>query len=109
MPKKQKDVIQLKDLPEDSDDDSEEVMNISDAKDYAMVNALYSNKIKKKQQKTFMNLVMYATLLFLGLSIPFMDKIIETAFPISDSWLVLLVLKTGFFFVGMYMIVYNNK
>jgi len=95
-----------------TDDDSSSSTNsmetpqsIDDIKNEALINAILPEEEKNKYQKDrrFMFSI-YATGVFFLLNIPFLDNLIKSAFPMTESWLVLLAIKTLTFFVILYFI-----
>jgi hypothetical protein len=91
----------LEDLP-DSDDqaDMNELEMLTSILDVNETNPHEYNRLK---------FVFFATAVFVFLSLPFTERVIELAAPMtSTSWLVLLVVKTMIFFILYYIIVYSN-
>lgn len=109
--KKSNDKIQY--IDDFTDDDSsssssdlnESPQSIDDIKNEALINAILPEEHKSKYQKDrrFM-FSLYATGVFFLLNIPFLDNLIKSAFPMTESWLVLLAIKTLTFFVILYFI-----
>jgi hypothetical protein len=102
-----KEIIRLDELSEDSDDSEDSKENgsirMEDARGVAVVNALYPQRMKKNQSNTLSNKhIVYATGIFVLMTNPLTDKLITSAFPLSQSWLVLLIVKTVLFFLFMY-------
>ena len=97
-----KDRTKLSDIPDDSD---EEI----DSKELAVLNSILKVKKKNPQASDTLKYVLYATAIFLFLSLPFTDRVIELALPIANSWLILIGMKTIVFFILFYIVVYMNK
>lgn len=93
----------LADLPVESDieaDDSE----------LAVLNSILNMKEDNPEEyEGVLKYVMYATGIFVILSLPFTDRVIELALPIANSWLVLVGLKAIVFFVLFYVILYMSR
>ena len=92
----------LKDLPEDSD---EEI----DSKELSVLNSILNVKKDSPEEYNTLKYVMFATGIFLALSLPFTDRILELALPMANSWLILVGLKTIVFFIVYYVVVYMNR
>lgn len=93
----------LQDLSDDSDDEI-------DSQELAVLNSiLNTNKTSPKEYNNVTKYVLFATGIFLILSLPFTDRILELAMPITNSWLILLGLKTVIFFITFYIVFYLNK
>jgi hypothetical protein len=60
------------------------------------------------QEYNRLKFVFYATAIFIFLSLPFVDKVVEMVTPLASSWLVLLVLKTIVFFILYYIVSYSQ-
>ena len=86
-------------------DDEEEDEEDGYTRDIALAHTLVSNKTRKeiKRDETKLS-VLYSTGIFLLLSIPITDTLIKTGFPLADSWLILLGIKTVVFFLLVYLI-----
>ena len=102
MGKKKDQGTKLQDLPDDS---SEEI----DSKELSVLNGILNMKKKSPKEYDTLKFVMYATAIFLVLSLPFVDRIVELALPITSSWLIMLGVKTVVFFIIYYIIFYMNK
>jgi ABC-type uncharacterized transport system YnjBCD permease subunit len=104
MPKKNKNSsgTKLDDLPSDSDIEV-------DSKELALLNNILNVSEKSPQEYNTLKFVMYASALFLLLSLPFTDRLLELAIPMTQSWLFLVACKTIVFFVLYYIIFYMNK
>lgn len=89
----------LVDIPEDSD---EEI----DSNELAILNTILNVKKRSPEEYESLKYVMYATGLFMLLSLPFTDRILELALPMANSWLILVGLKTIIFFLTYYVIYY---
>jgi len=94
----------LEDLPDDSDSEEE-----IDSKELAVLNSILNVKKKNPEEYNNLKYVMFATFIFLLLSLPFTDRILELALPIANSWLILVGLKTVLFFIIYYIVFYMNK
>lgn len=92
----------LADLPDDSD---EEI----DSDELAVLNSILNVKRDSPKEYNTIKYVMFATGIFIVLSLPFTDRILELALPIANSWLILIGLKTIIFFIAFYIVVYMNK
>lgn len=92
---------------EDLSDDSEEEI---DSSELAILNSiLNTNKNSPQEYNHVTKYVLFATGIFLILSLPFTDRILELALPVANSWLILLGLKTILFFLVFYIVFYLNK
>lgn len=61
------------------------------------------------QEYNRLRFVFFATFIFAFLSLPFTERVIELAAPMtSTSWLVLLVVKVMVFFILYYIVVYSS-
>lgn len=94
----------LQDLPEDSDNEED-----IDSKELAVLNSILNVKKKNPEEYNKLKYVMFASGLFLLLSLPFTDRILELALPMAHSWLILVGLKTVIFFIAYYIVFYMNK
>jgi len=103
MPKKIKGA-KLDELPEDSDDDED-----IDSKELSILNSILKSKEKSPEEYNTIKYVMYASGIFALLSLPFTDRILELALPITNSWLILVGLKTIIFFIMFYILFFINK
>ena len=92
----------LQDLPDDSEDEI-------DSKELAVLNSILNVKKKSPEEYNSLKYVMFATAVFLVLSLPFTDRILELALPMANSWLILVGLKTIIFFLLYYIIFYMSK
>nr|QBK87500.1 MAG: uncharacterized protein LCMAC201_04100 [Marseillevirus LCMAC201] len=92
----------LADLPDDSDDEI-------DSTELAALNSILNIKKKSPEEYNSLKYVMYATAIFLMLSLPFTDRILELALPMANSWLILVGLKTIIFFIVYYIVFFINK
>lgn len=92
--------LKLSDLP---DDDSKDEKDDIDPQDLSIMNEIFK-KDKKALKHTPINYALYATAIFIILSTPFTDRIIELAFPLACSWLILLGTKAVAFFLAFYII-----
>jgi len=92
----------LTDLPDDSDDEI-------DSQELAVLNSILNVNKKSPEEYNKLKYVMYATGIFLILSLPFTDRILELALPIANSWLILVGLKTVLFFIVFYIVCYMNS
>lgn len=91
----------IEDLP-DTDDtpDANELEILSGLLDTHETDPVEYNRLKY---------VFYATAIFIFMSLPFTDKVIEMITPLASSWLVLLVLKTIVFFILYYIVAYSQN
>jgi len=96
-------MTKLIDLPETDDDDT-----ISNSKELSFLTNILNMKKKNPTayHKTF-KYVIFATIIFIALSNPLMDKVIKIAMPFTESWLFLLIIKTVLFFL-IYYIIFQN-
>ncbi len=92
----------LADIPDDSDADI-------DSSELAVLNSILNVKKHSPEEYNSLKYVMFATALFLVMSLPFTDRVLELALPMANSWLILVGLKTIIFFVAYYIIFYMNK
>ncbi len=92
----------LADLSDDSDDET-------DSKELAVLNSILNVRKKSPEEYNSLKYVMFATGIFLVLSLPFTDRIFELALPMANSWLILVGLKTVIFFIAFYIVFYMNK
>lgn len=76
--------------------------------DLAVLNSILDIKNRNSSQYETLKYVMFATALFAILSLPFTDRIIELAFPLATSWLILVGMKSVLFFILFYIIYYSN-
>ena len=90
---------------EDIDDTDDEI----DSKELSVLNGILNVHKKSPKEYSTLKYVLYATALFLVLSLPFLDRILELAVPLANSWLILVGLKTVVFFIVYYIIFYMNK
>ena len=93
----------LEDLPEDSD--TEDI----DSKELEVLNSILNVKKKNPEEYNKLKYVLFATVLFLLLSLPFTDRILELALPMANSWLILVGLKSIIFFIAYYIVFYMNE
>jgi hypothetical protein len=94
--------IKLQDLSDDSDAEI-------DSEELAVLNSILSVKKNSPQEYNTLKYVMYATGIFMVMSLPFIDRILELAMPMANSWLILLGLKTVIFFIFFYIVFYINR
>ena len=76
--------------------------------DIAVLNSILDVKNRNSSQYETLKYVMFATALFVILSLPFTDRLIELAFPMASSWLILVGMKAVLFFIIYYIIYYAN-
>lgn len=108
MGKKEKESgMKLEDLPDDSDDEGGEQQ--IDSKELSLLNNILNVNKKAPKEYATLKYVLYATALFLVLSLPFFDRLVELALPMAHSWLILLGLKTIVFFIVFYIIFYMSR
>lgn len=102
--KGKKEIVRIEEISDEeySESENEEFVKLEDAKGIAVVNALYPNKKNKENKDKTKGVVIYATGIFALLSNPGMDKLISTAFPMTNSWLVLMIVKVLLFFILLY-------
>lgn len=93
----------LADLPEAGDDDE------IDSRELAVLNSILNVKKHSPEEYNSLKYVMFATAIFMVLSLPFTDRILELALPLAQSWLILVGLKTVIFFIAFYIVFYINK
>lgn len=95
--------MKLRDVPAKSsgDDDDDESIESSEV---AIMNEIFKTDARSSKYN-IMRYVFYATGLFILLGLPFTDRIIELAFPMAQSWLVLLGAKSIAFFIAFYVII----
>ena len=77
----------LQDLSDDSDAEI-------DSEELAVLNSVLNVKKKSPQEYNMLKYVMFAAGIFMIMSLPFTDRILELAAPIANSWLILVGLKT---------------
>lgn len=99
---KKKKGTKIDDLPETSD-------NEADTKELAVLNNILDIKKTNPKEYNTLKFVIYATLIFFVLSLPFVDRIIELAIPMCQSWLILIGLKVVVFFILYYIVFYFNR
>ena len=92
-------------LQDISDDSDAEI----DSEELAVLNSILSIKKNSPQEYNTLKYVMYATGIFMIMSLPFVDRILELAMPMANSWLILVGLKTVIFFILFYIVFYINK
>ena len=102
MGRKNKGDIKLQDLPYDSDEET-------DSRELALLNNILSINKRSPEEYNTLKYVLFATGIFIVLSLPFTDRILELAIPVTQSWLILLGLKTILFFILYYIVFYVNK
>lgn len=93
----------LEDLSDDSDNEDVDINQLE------ILNNILNIKNKNPKEYNTIKFVLFATALFIVLSLPFTDRLLELAIPAASSWLILICMKTILFFVGYYIIVYANK
>jgi hypothetical protein len=92
----------LAELPDESDIEV-------DSKELSILNNILNVNKKSPQEYQTLKFVLYATGIFALLSLPFTDRILELAVPMTNSWLILVGLKTVLFFVFFYIVFYLNR
>lgn len=95
--------VNIDDLPDDSEVEI-------DSYELNVLNNIL--KIKSKSPETYERLkyVLSATIVFMLLSLPFTDRILELAIPMAtQSWLILLGIKSAVFFAVYFCLFYINK
>jgi uncharacterized membrane protein len=90
--------IKLSDIPDTIQDD-----NDVNPQEMSVMNEIFRHE-KKATKNSVITYTLYATALFIVLSTPFTDRIIELAFPMTCSWLILLGAKAVVFFLMYYLI-----
>lgn len=95
--------MKLSALPEASSGDDSDADEI-DSQEIAVMNEVFKTDARSSKNNS-MRYIFYATGLFILLSLPFTDRIIELAFPMAQSWLVLVGAKSIAFFLAYYVIV----
>jgi hypothetical protein len=100
--KNNKNIENLEDIPDDSEQEI-------DSKELSILNNILNVKNNSPQEYNTLKYVIYATIIFIILSLPFVDRIFELAVPITQSWLILVGFKTVIFFIMYYIIFYINK
>ena len=91
----------IDDLPDDSD-------NVADSSELEMMKHILETTKDPHVFDEFKS-VFYATALFFLLGMPMTDRVLELALPITESWLILLAIKTVVFFVIFYILYMINK
>lgn len=98
--------VKIEDIPDDSHDESES----TDQSGLAILDSILTSQTRSPQQyNSVLKYVMYATGIFILLSLPFTDRLFEIALPMTSSWLILLGLKTVIFFVAFYIVFQLSK
>ena len=90
----------LEELP-DSDTDI-------DSRELEILNTILNIKTDNPEEYSKLRFVFYATAIFVLLSLPFTDRIIELSTPSATSWLILLIIKSIIFFMLYYIVVYST-
>lgn len=98
--KKKASDIKLEDI---SDSDTE-----IDSSSMQTLNNILNVKSKSPETYSTLKYVLYATAIFVILSLPFTDRLLELSVPLASSWLILLGLKTVIFFILYYILFYAN-
>ena len=102
-----KEGTKLADLPDpESDDDAEPEI---ESKELAVLNNILNVRKKSPAEYSTLKYVLFATGIFMLLSLPFIDRVLELALPMSQSWLILVGLKTVIFFIVYYIVFYMNR
>ena len=91
----------LQDLPDD-DDVSPEI----ESEGLQVLTNILDVKSNDPQEYKRFRYILYATAIFILLSLPVTDRLIEISTPIANSWLILLGIKTVVFFFLFYILVY---
>ena len=94
----------IDDLP-DTDTDNDAI----DSKELTILNNILNIKNTNPEEYNKIKYILYATAIFMVLSLPFSDRILELALPMANSWLILVGLKTVIFFLAFYIICYVNR
>lgn len=105
--------ISLESISDDSDissdtDDYNERKSIQQ-QELSILNDIFKTDTKSAKYNGVLKYVLYASVLFLVLSLPFTDRIIELAFPLSASWLILVSVKTIAFFIAFYILMSTSS
>lgn len=92
----------------DSDSSSESSSrepSLEHAKDIALVSAILPKEEREKRQKdkSFMFMI-YISGVYFVLNLPWVDTLIQSAFPMTESWLILGGVKTIVFFMIIFVI-----
>jgi uncharacterized membrane protein len=75
----------------------------------SILNDIFKTNPKSAKYNGTLKYVFYAAALFLVLSLPFTDRVIELAFPLSTSWLILVIAKTVAFFIAFYILMSSSS
>jgi len=78
-----------------------------DSNELQILNKILNVKTEDPQEYSRLRFVFYATAIFLLLSLPFTDRIIELASSSASSWLILIAIKCVIFFILFYIVVYS--
>ena len=89
--------IRLDDIPDTSDEEIE-------PKELAVLNSILVMKKNAPEKWEKLKHVVYATMIFAVLSLPFTDRVFELAIPMASSWLILWGLKIMVFFAFLYLV-----
>jgi len=102
MGKKKKTDTKLIDISEDEEESIE-------SRELALLHNILNTKTTNPKEYASFKHVLYATAIFTVLSLPFTDRLIELALPLTKSWLFLVGIKTIIFFVTFCTIYYFTR
>jgi len=102
MGKKKKVETKLVDISEDEEESIE-------SRELALLHNILNTKTTNPKEYASFKHVLYATAIFAVLSLPFTDRLIELALPLTKSWLFLVGIKTIIFFVVFCTIYYFTR
>lgn len=101
--------VRLEDISDDENDyQNENEGGGVDSQELSILNEIFKTNTKSPKYTGSLKYVFYASTLFLILSLPFTDRIIELAFPLSNSWLILVSVKTIAFFIAFYILMASS-
>ena len=95
----------LSELP-DSDDTDADISAPADpqpAKELSILNNILQVDSKSPREYARLKYTLFAAMLFMVLTLPFTDRILNLAVPMTNSWLMLVGIKTIAFFVLLYL------
>lgn len=94
----------ISDASDNSDAENYTERQSQQQQELSILNDIFKTDPKSAKYNGSLKYVFYAAALFLVLSLPFTDRVIELAFPLSTSWLILVIAKTVAFFIAYYII-----
>ena len=98
---KNKKYVKVEDIPENDEELSES--------ENELMNSVFSIKnTNPKEYNGRFKYVLFASIAFIVLSLPVLDRLIEMAVPLANSWPILLGIKSVLFFCTFYLIWYAN-